>query len=253
MKHLFRTLAAVAVVSAGLVSLPLLRADDKPAAAQTAAEPSAPINTLTDQEKKDGFVLLFNGKDTDGWKIYKKKGDAQGWEVKDGVLTRTTGGGADLQTKEQYGSFELVLDFKIGPKGNSGIIYRCDESGKTPWQSGPEFQLCDNAIEPDPSPTGLHSVGSCYDLYPPTTDATKPVGEWNTARILVDGNHVEHWLNGKKVVEYEFNSEDFNNRVAKSKFHVYENWGKHDKGFITLQDHGHEIEFRNIKIRPISK
>jgi hypothetical protein len=249
MKHFFRTFTVVAIVSAGLLSLPLLRADDKPAAGATDTSAAA-ANTLTAQEKKDGFVLLFNGKDTDGWRIYKQK-DVKGWEVIDGVLTRTTGGAGDLITRDQYANYELVLDWRIGQQGNSGIIYRCDESGKTPWQSGPEYQLCDNAIEPDPSPTGLHSVGSCYDLYPPTTDATKPVGEWNTTRILIDGNHVEHWLNGKKVVSYEFNSDDFNARVAKSKFKVYPQWGQHPKGHLALQDHGHKIEFRNMKLRPI--
>jgi 3-keto-disaccharide hydrolase len=219
-----------------------------------AAEP----NTLTDAEKSAGWKLLFDGKTTQGWRGYKMQAMPPGWTVMDGALVRVkggaggkgAGGGDDIVTTEEFESFELQLEWKIVANGNSGVLYHVSEEPVTAWHFAPEVQILDNGPHGDRVKT--QHAGACYDLYAPSKDVTRPVGQWNHFRIVVKGPHVEHWLNGEKVVEYELWSADWKARVASSKFKDMPKFATFRKGPIALQDHSDRIEFRNIKIRPLS-
>jgi len=211
-------------------------------------------NTLTDAEKAAGWKLLFDGKTTDGWHRYsdKSKPTTQplaptGWTVENGVLSRTKSSG-DLVTDDEFENFELTAEWKISPGGNSGIIYRCTEDHKQSYETGPEYQVLDNTKHAD-GKNPLTSAASAYAMYAPSKDLTQPVGQWNLARIVVNGNHVEHWLNGEKVVEYEWGSDDWTARMKNSKFKDWPDFGKRQSGHIDLQDHGNNVWYRNVKIR----
>ena len=172
-----------------------------------------------------------------------------GWEMEDGALALTMqGGGGDLVTRESYDDFELALEWKIAPCGNSGIFYRGGEAGAAIWETAPEMQVLDDACHPD-AEFPSHTAGAVYDLYVPTADVVRPAGEWNEVRIVADGPHVEHWLNGVKVAEYEQGSEEWNARVAASKFDAMPGFGTHRSGPIGLQDHGDLVWYRAIRIR----
>jgi hypothetical protein len=212
------------------------------------ADHVASVNTLSKAEAKEGFKLLFDGTNLDQWRSYKHD-DVRGWVAKDGNLV-CTGGGGDLITRDEFHNFEFECEWKIPPKGNSGIIYRCDESGAQTWNTGPEYQIWDHTQSPE-GWRAMNATAACYDLYRPSQKADLPPGEWNTSRIVLNGNHLEHWLNGKKVVDCEMNSPDWNQRVAKSKFARLPKFGKLDRGHIALQQHTGEVLFRNIKIRLI--
>ncbi len=215
---------------------------------------SAP-NTLTDAEKHAGWKLLFDGKTTAGWRGYKMDKMPPGWTVESGALVRVTGGaggkgaggGDDIVTTESFENFELQLEWKIKAGGNSGVLYHVSEEPVTAWHFAPEVQVLDNG--PWAKRDKRQHAGACYDLYAPSKDVTKPLGEWNHLRILVNGPHVEHWLNGEKVVEYELWSDDWRARVAQSKFKDKPKFGTFKTGPIALQDHSDRIEFRSIKIR----
>ena len=219
-----------------------------------AADNSAP-NTLTDQEKQAGWKLLFDGKSLDGWHNFKSKDVKPGWQVKDATLACVNPKNAgDLCTADQYSWFELSLDYNISRGGNSGIIYHITDAGKTVWQTGPEVQLQDNNEAHDPQ-----LAGWLYQLYKPEVDpktgkpldATRPAGQWNTIRIVLTPDKCEHYMNGVKYFEYNLHSDDFKQRVARSKFGKMPGFAKSDTGYIALQgDHG-QVAFRNIKIRPI--
>ena len=212
-------------------------------------------NTLTDAEKAAGWQLLFDGNDFNGWHNFRRDGIRPGWEVKDGALTCVDPQQAgDIVTTNQFDWFELQLDYNISHAGNSGIMFHVTDQGGAIWATGPEFQLEDNTAAADPI-----RCGWLYALYQPPVDpttgnildATKPVGEWNHVRLLVSQKKCEHEINGVKYFEYVLHSDDFNARVARSKFGRMANFAKSDIGFIGLQgDHG-AISFRNIKIRPI--
>jgi Domain of Unknown Function (DUF1080) len=208
-----------------------------------------PINTLSDAEKAAGFKLLFDGKSADGWRGYKMKTLPSGWKVQDGHLVRA-GGGGDIITDGEYGSFELLVDWKIAPKGNSGIMYHVAEGPETAYMTGPEYQVLDNKGHPD-GRSKMTSAGSCYALYPPMKDVCHPAGEWNHTKIVIKDGHVEHWLNDVKVVEYQKGSDEWNKKVAGSKFKAWSQFGKPTKGHIALQDHGDKVEYRNIKIKTL--
>lgn len=210
-----------------------------------------PANTLTEQQKKDGWKLLFDGRTTDGWRAYNGDKMPEKWKVADGVLVfdpDAEGSSGDIITNDEYDNFELTVDWKISKGGNSGIMYHVVEKGKYPWLTGPEYQLLDNAGHSD-GRNPLTSAASCYALYAPSKDVTKPVGDWNQTRLIINGPHVEHWLNGVKVADYEIGSDDWQKRVQASKFHRMPDFAKAAKGHIDLQDHGDRVEFRNIKIR----
>ena len=223
----------------------------KPAAAP--ATDSAAVNTLSDDEKKAGWKLLFDGKTLDGWHTFKSDSIRPGWTVKDGTLACVDPHNAgDLCTNEQFGWFELQLDYNISHAGNSGIMFHVTDKGPAVWATGPEFQLEDNTAAADPV-----RCGWLYALYQPPTDpqtgktldATKPVGEWNHVRLVIGKDKCVHEINGVTYFEYVLHSDDFNARVAKSKFAAMPDFAKSDVGYVSLQgDHG-KVSFRNIKIR----
>jgi len=208
---------------------------------------STPPNTLTDAERSAGWRLLFDGQSTAGWRDYGKQTLSDGWTVKDSALTRV-GAGGDIVTNDEFGNFELSIDWKIEPGGNSGIFYRASEEKDEIYWNAVEMQVLDDAKHPD-GQNPLQSAGAAYDLYPAPRGHVRPGGEWNSARLVVNGNHVEHWLNGFKMVEYEIGSRDWDAKVAESKFKPHPQFGKNRQGHIGLQDHGNIVAFRNIKIR----
>jgi hypothetical protein len=216
-------------------------------ASDGASSQENPQNMLTPSEREAGWRLLFDGKTTRGWRGYRKDSMPAGWQVVDGALTRVAPAG-DIVTIEQFDNFELSLEWRVAPGGNSGIFYRVTEDGEHPWHSGPEMQVLDDAAHAD-GRSPLTSAGALYGLYPAPRGVSKPAGEWNAARIVLNGSHVEHWLNGTKVVEAELGSPDWQARVARSKFDTLPRYGRNQSGHIGLQDHGDRVEYRNIKLR----
>ena len=209
------------------------------------------VNTLTADEKAAGWKLLFDGRSVDGWRPFKGEGAPQGWRAVDGALTRV-GKGGDIITTDQYSDFELRLEWKIEKGGNSGIFFHVlEEGGDQAYYTGPEVQILDNATHKDGA-SGLTSAGSNYALHAPARDVTKPVGQWNDVRLVVKGPHVEQWLNGVKIVEYELWSPDWEARVKASKFAKMPGYGRAKAGHIALQDHGDPVAFRNIRIRSLT-
>jgi hypothetical protein len=204
-------------------------------------------NTLTPAEKAAGWKLLFDGKSLAGWRGFKAAAPDPGWHVTDGALSPDPKTSKDVISKDQFGSFELSFQWKISKLGNSGVMYHVIEQGDETYESGPEYQILDNAHGEPP----LQRAASLFALYAPTLDATKPPGEWNQGRLVVDHNHVQHWLNGKKVVEYELGSADFKARVAGSKFKAWPQFASSPTGHIALQNHGDAVAFRDIKIRAL--
>lgn len=209
-------------------------------------------NTLSNKEKKAGWVLLFDGKTMNGWKSYQGR-QQDGWAVANGELfCKETGvqKRADLITSEMYDNFELSIDWKISPKHNSGIIYRCTEENGASYESGPEYQLIDDIGYPDK----LHDKqlsGANYDMHAPSAKVAKPAGEFNRTKILVNNAHVEHWLNGVKVVEYDLWTPEWEKTKAGSKWRDVKPYGISKAGFIALQDHGGGVTFKNIKLRKL--
>lgn len=231
-------------------------AEKAPESEVASATPPAP-NTLTEEEKAAGWELLFDGKTTDKWRGYNHETfPTLGWKVMDGTIaveksgTEEEGFGGDIITKEKFENFELSIDFLLTDTANSGILYRVVEVENTPiWHNAPEYQLLDNERYAEMGIDNKHFTAANYDLHPAETDYTKPIGEWNTARIILNNNHVEHWLNGNLVVAYDLESPEWAALVAKSKFAEYPGYGKTRNGYIGLQDHGHLVQFRNLKVR----
>ncbi len=214
-------------------------------------------NTLSAEEKKAGWQLLFDGKTTAGWRGYKSTGMPASWKVENGsLLSRHQQGEStgDIVTVDQYGDFELALEWKMTKGGNSGVMYRATEDYDNVWESGAEYQILDNKGHMD-GLNPLASAGACYAVFAPAGDVTRPLGQWNQTRIVAKGKHVEHWLNGEKLLEYEIDSELWRAHVKTSKYYwtAYGKgtWGLAPKGHIALQDYGGAIEYRTIKIKPI--
>lgn len=212
-------------------------------------------NHLTKEEKKQGYTLLFDGQTMNGWRTYQnKKNDS--WAVNNGTLyckgsVSDHGARADLMTNDEYENFDLSIDWKISPKGNSGILYMVKEDTSSSYSSGPEYQIIDDKNFPEHI-EDWQKTAADYAMYPAPNAEPRPVGEWNHARIIVNQNHVEHWLNGKKVVEYELYSDDWQKRKTAGKWKDYPGYGLTKKGHITLQDHGSESWFKNIKIKRLN-
>lgn len=225
-------LTAAALLLAVLVLTPARAADDQ-----------AP-NTLSEQERKDGWKLLFDGKSLDGWRVFKKQ-DTTGWTVKDDAIFLEKSGG-DLMTKEKYGNFEFVIDWKFASGDNSGIIYRITEDVSPSYMSGPEMQVMPQKAA---DKLGKNSGGSLYDMYAPTANPFKPADQWNTFKIVCNGKHIEQWVNGVKVVETDVGSDDWNTRLAASKWKNAKLFASQPTGHIALQDHGAKVAFRNVKIK----
>jgi hypothetical protein len=193
---------------------------------------------------------LFDGTSMSAWRGYKSDAVPAGWRVEDGTITKSVGT-ADIVSREQFGDFELELEWKIGTGGNSGLFYRGTEEYDHIYWSAPEYQLLDDANAPD-GRSRLTSAGADYGLYPSPAGILKPANEWNTTKIVARGNHVEHWLNGQKLLEYELGSADWQAKVAASKFRVWPNYGKAAKGYIAIQgDHNGVLSLRNIRIREL--
>ena len=228
-------------------------------------EPKVVMNNLLPKEEEDGWKMLWDGKTTNGWRGAKLETfPTGGWEIKDGVLSVLASGGhesengGDIVTTEKYADFELKVDFKITEGANSGIKYYVDtELNQGAGSSiGLEYQILDDERHPDAklgNHEGSRTVSSLYDLIQADTHKiVSPIGEWNHAHIISKNNHVEHWLNGKKVLEYKRKSPEYRKLVAESKYKVWPNFGEADSGRILLQDHGDSVSFRNIKIKPLN-
>ena len=216
-------------------------------AALTTAAAGQGTRPMIDQEKAQGFTPLFDGRSLAGWRGYKSQAPPAGWKAAGGELVCESGGG-DLMTVDQFTDFELRLEWKISTGGNSGIIFRVGSDTENPWETGPEFQVLDNAGHKD-GQSPLTSAGSNYAVNAPGKDVTRPVGEWNDVRLIVKGPHVEHWMNGVKLLEYEIGSPDWEQRVKASKFATMPGYGRKPGGYIVLQDHGDVVSYRNIRIR----
>ena len=241
-------------------------ADTEPSQGGSAEDGAAssqptPKNTLTDEERAAGWMLLFDGTSTEGWHGYNLEAFPDvGWQVDDGDLIvfasdgSLEGSGGNIVSDATFSDFELVFDFLVSPVGNSGVFYRVVEAAELDlWMVAPEFQVLDDTayFAVDGADGDTHRTGDNYDLHASAIDASNPVGEWNRARILVDGPHIEHWLNGRMTVSYEMWSPEWQELVAVSKFAPYEEYGRPTEGSIAIQDHGREIRYKNIKIRPL--
>jgi hypothetical protein len=211
--------------------------------------PKQKDNTLSKKEKKEGWVLLF-GTSTNGWRNYKNR-EAEGWAVANGELYCKEAGvtkRADLITVSQYENYELQIDWKISPRKNSGIVYMATEDNGASYESGPEYQLIDDIGYPDKLQDKQLS-GANYDMEAPSAKVAKPAGEFNHTKIVINKGHVEHWLNGTKVVEYELWSKEWEQQKENSKWKNVKPYGMSKKGYIALQDHGGGIAFKNIKLK----
>jgi hypothetical protein len=220
------------------------------------------LNTLTSKEKKDGWVLLFNGKDFTGWRQYNGNAIPKNWVIKNGVMTETTtegkpagepSGGDIIYGAKKFKNFELSIDWNAGKMANSGIFYNVREvPGKPIYYAAPEVQILDNADATD-NKVASHLAGSLYDMLAADPKTVHPAGEWNTIVITVNNGKVTHVQNGVKVVEYELWSPAWDTMVANSKFKSFPGFteGISKEGFIGLQDHGYPLSFRNIKIREL--
>ncbi len=226
-------------------------------------------NTLTEREKNEGWILLFDGKSFDGWRGLGREGIPQGhWIIEDGAIKKVPSGevplqedgqplqGGDILTVRTFENFELYLEWKISPAGNSGIKYNVSEEMSTSHPPGHaalgfEYQILDDERHPDAKVGKNRTAAALYDLIAPGGKTLKPPGEFNTARIIFKGNHGEHWLNGAKVLEYELETPEMEGFLAASKYRIYPEFAKKRKGHIVLQDHTDAAWFRSIKIREI--
>jgi hypothetical protein len=216
---------------------------------------AAKDNTLTPSEKKSGWKLLFDGKSLNGWRTYQNKA-ANSWSVKDGVFyckgssTDKSDMRADMISEKQYENFDLSIDWKISPQGNSGILYLVTEEFKAAYLSGPEYQIIDDVNFPQKL-EDWQKTGANYAMDPAPTAAPKPVGQWNTTRIVVNKGHVQHWLNGKKLLEYQMWTDEWKKKKTEGKWKDAPGYGVSKKGHIGLQDHGSEAWFKNLKIKEL--
>ena len=253
------------LLAAGVLPLLLLLAgcgssSDESASEDTASASTAvpdSVNVLTDAERQDGWQLLFDGQSLDGWRGFQRDSVPDGWTVENGAMHFTGKASSQdgtppltLITDSTYADFELRFEWKIEAEGNSGVMYRVSEQEDLPYETGPEYQVLDNSTLEDDDV--IHASGSLYGLYAPSEDVTRPIGEYNDARIVVRGSHVEHWLNGTKLLEAEIGSDTWTKRVEGTKFANWPNFAQMDEGYIALQDHGHPVWYRNVKIRPLS-
>ena len=213
-----------------------------------------PANVLTSDEKTDGWTLLFDGKSMDQWRSWLSD-TVSGWAIEEGCMKALGLGGdigGDIITRKQYDDFELSLEWKIAPQGNSGILYMVveDSSYHAVYETGPEFQLLDDEGWPGEL-EDWQLTGANYAMHVAENVILNPIGKWNTARIVKRNVHVEHWLNGRKVVAYELWNDDWKARVEAGKWKDFPDYGRSSKGHIALQDHGSQAWFRNIKIREL--
>jgi hypothetical protein len=204
------------------------------------------------EKKKGKWETLFDGQSIDKWRGYKKDAFPNtSWLVEDGTLrTNPKADPVDIVTKENYDHFELQLEWRVTPGANSGIMYHVGEDFEEAWYTGPEMQVLDDQKHPDGKDPRT-SAGALYALIAPHDKELKPVGEWNQVRLIVKGNHVEHWLNEKKILEYELGSPELQKLIAQSKFADKPKFAKLSTGHIVLQHHHDEVWYRNIRVRKL--
>lgn len=211
-------------------------------------------NQLTKAEKQQGWQQLFNGKNTDGWHTYLKPKAEAAWMVSDGTikLNPKAEGQGDLLTNKEYENFELSVEWNISAEGNSGIIFGVHEDAAFPntYETGIEMQVLDNKNAED-NKKATHLAGSLYDMKAPLKEVAKPTGEWNLAKIRKEKGHLTFWLNGTKIVETQMDSPEWESLINNSKFKTWKNFANYPKGHIALQDHGHDVSFRAIKIKEL--
>ena len=236
---------------------------NKPSAESTTKEEAKePMpNTLTDAEKEAGWRLLFDGQTTNGWKGFNKDEPGSAWKVENGALhldaqqkeNNQIVGGGDIITQDEFENYELSIDWKIEPCGNSGIIFNVveDEKYGQTYLTGPEMQVLDNECHPD-AKIIKHRAGDLYDMISVSEETVKPAGEWNQARLVSDHGKYTFYLNGVQTVSFEMHTPEWDSMVAASKFKDWADFGKATKGHIALQDHQNEVWYRNIKIREIT-
>lgn len=204
------------------------------------------------EEIKASAQVLFDGTNTDSWRNFKADTISHLWQIEDGALVLLGKGGGDLVSKEQYENFELELEWKISKNGNSGLFYHVSEgdSYEKVYHTGPEFQILDNEGHKD-GQIKTHRAGDNYDMQSCVEENVRPVGEWNKIKLSVNKGHVEHWMNGSKVVEFQIGSPAWEAQLAKSKFTKWPDYSRAGKGHIALQDHGDKVWFKNIRITPL--
>jgi hypothetical protein len=244
--RLSHTIAATALLTAACAPR-TASTTDTTVPGSTASAASTAAGTAAGTTVQEGWRSLS---DLSGWRGYKTTDIPAGWHSADSTISKENGIG-DLLSRDQFANFELDLDWKIASGGNAGIFYRGTEEYDHIYWSAPEYQLLDDANAPD-GKNRLTSAAAAYAVYPPPAGVVKPAGEWNSTRIIVNGAHVEHWLNGQKVVDYELWSPDWKAKVAASKFKDYPNYGLAKKGHIGIQgDHNGALSLRNIRIREL--
>ena len=252
--RLLRGAAAAGFLLAGACTTSQPGSDTAAAAATATASPASPATgtAMTPTDSAGAWRSLFDGRTTAGWRAYRGTAVPAQWRAEDGVLVVVGKGGdaGDIVTVDQFGDFELELEWKVSPGGNSGIFYRGTEAAERIYETAPEYQVLDDARHVD-GRNPLTSAAAAYGLYAATPGVVKPAGEWNAARIVARGPRVEHWLNGQKVVEYVLGSPDWDAKVKASKFVDWPGYGRATRGHIGLQDHGDVVQFRNIRIREL--
>lgn len=240
-----RPLLSVLLVAACSPAPGTQHATQQPESAMT-----TPSNALPNAQRDTAWRPLFDGRTMAAWRGYKQQEMPAGWKIVDGTLTKE-GSTGDIITRDQFGDFELALDWKLGPAGNAGVFYRASEEYDHVYWSGPEYQLLDDAAAPD-GRSRLTAAGAAYALYPAPAGVVKPANEWNSTRIVVRGAHVEHWMNGQKLLEYELWSPDWETKVKAAKFESWPHYGRARKGHIGIQgDHEGTLTLRDIRIREL--
>ena len=212
---------------------------------------ASPSNTITEPERRAGWRLLFDGHSLEGFRGYRKEGPGTGWVVEDGAIVRRGPNAGDLVTKETFERFELELEFRVGPGGNSGVMFHVTESQPKPWMSGPEIQILDSAAGLHSQRTDPQRTGWLYQLYEAKPDSTRPAGEWNRLSLRVAPDSGQACINGVRYFTFKKGSPDWDKRVARSKFAQFPDFGRAERGHICLQDHGDEVAFRSIKVREL--
>ena len=210
---------------------------------------SAPSSAQPTPANPGEWRNLLDAKAT-GWRGFRKTALPDGWKVLDGALTRVAAGGDIVYGAEEFGDFEFEFDWKLMPKGNSGVFFRATESTTRIFEGAPEYQVLDNLEHPD-NKTDLTVAGANYSLHSAPRDAVRPVGEWNTAKIVAHGSHVQHFLNGRKVVDYDLWTPAWEAKVKASKFVEWPSYGRAKKGLLGLQDHGDWVAYRNMRVRAV--
>lgn len=242
----------LAFLLTGLVGSAVAQSGDK---AGSATKPSPKVDAS--QEVEANVTALFDGTNLDHWRGYANEAIAEGWKItEDGSLMLDAeggrGSGGDLVTRESYDNFVLTFDWKVSEGGNSGVMYNVGLGDKAPYLTGPEYQVLDDAVHRD-GRIAKQAAGSLYALYEAEGKQLNEVGQWNSAKIVLNGNNVQHWLNDVKVVDVELHSEDWDQQVAASKFAKWEKFASQDAGHIVFQDHGDRVWYRNINIQTIEE